>query len=206
MQTVELKTYDWRLARTARPETARQDIVLVEIDEFSLRNLEPYAGRWPWPRVVHSMLLDYLARGPAKVIAYDVNFAEPDDQGSFEFGSATLSGAESDQYLADSIKAAGNVILLADATYEAAEGTSREFPDAGFALDAPASSSGGWCFRRSAGWPPQRRPRTQPVRSGSRRPAPSHGALRAEWGSRAAVARPGGRAESSGDRAPTTFN
>ena len=24
LQTVELKTYDWRLARTARPETARQ--------------------------------------------------------------------------------------------------------------------------------------------------------------------------------------
>ncbi len=137
LQTVELKTYDWRLTRTARPETARQDIVLVEIDEFSIRNLEPYAGGWPWPRVVHSMLLDYLSRGPAKVIVYDVNFAEPDDQGSFEFGSATLSGAESDQYLADSIKAAGNVILLADATYEAGEGGSREFPDAGFALDAP---------------------------------------------------------------------
>ena len=137
LQTVELKTYDWRLTRTARPETARQDIVLVEIDEFSIRNLEPYAGGWPWPRVVHSMLLDYLSRGPAKVIVYDVNFAEPDDQGSFEFGNATMSGAESDQYLADSIKAAGNVILLADATYEAGEGGSREFPDAGFALDAP---------------------------------------------------------------------
>ena len=137
LHTVELKTYDWRLTRTVRPETARQDIVLVEIDEYSLRNLEPYAGGWPWPRVAHAMLLDYLARGPAKVIAYDVNFAEPDDQGSFEFGSETLSGAESDQYLVDSVKAAGNVILLADATYEAGEGRSREFPDAGFGLDAP---------------------------------------------------------------------
>jgi adenylate cyclase len=137
LQTVELKSYDWRLTRAARPETARQDIVLVEIDEYSLRNLEPYAGGWPWPRVAHAMLLDYLARGPAKVIAYDVNFAEPDDQGSFEFGSETLSGAESDQYLVDSVKAAGNVILLADATYEAGEGRSREFPDAGFGLDAP---------------------------------------------------------------------
>ena len=87
LQTVELKTYDWRLTRTARPETARQDIVLVEIDEFSIRNLQPYAGRWPWPRVVHSMLLDYLSRAPAKVIVYDVNFAEPDGQGSFEFGT-----------------------------------------------------------------------------------------------------------------------
>ena len=76
LQSIELKTYDWRLTHTARPSTARQDIALVEIDEYSLRNLEPNAGRWPWPRVVHSMLIDYLARAPAKVIVYDVDFAE----------------------------------------------------------------------------------------------------------------------------------
>src|SRR5580765_6996563 len=35
--TVELKTYDWRMSRTARPETARKDIVLVYIDEASIR-------------------------------------------------------------------------------------------------------------------------------------------------------------------------
>src|SRR5512142_1550672 len=51
LDTIELKTYDWRLSRTARPETARKDIALVEIDEYSLRNLEANAGRWPWPRV-----------------------------------------------------------------------------------------------------------------------------------------------------------
>lgn len=54
-EIVELKTYDWRMARTARPELARQEITIVEIDESSLRNLEPNAGRWPWPRVVHSL-------------------------------------------------------------------------------------------------------------------------------------------------------
>src|SRR5262245_58319224 len=63
--TIELKTFDWRLTRTADPSTARRDIVLVEIDEYSLRNLEPQTGRWPWPRLVHSMLIDFLARGPA---------------------------------------------------------------------------------------------------------------------------------------------
>jgi adenylate cyclase len=54
----ELRTYDWRLTHTARPDTARQDIAIVEIDERSLRSLQPNAGRWPWPRAVHSMLLD----------------------------------------------------------------------------------------------------------------------------------------------------
>jgi adenylate cyclase len=118
LQTIELKTYDWRLSRTAKPSTARQDLALVEIDEYSLRNLEPNAGRWPWPRAVHSMLLDYLARAPARIVAYDVNFAEADTRVGFRFGGDTWSGAESDRALADSIKKSGNVILLADATYE----------------------------------------------------------------------------------------
>ncbi len=78
LETVELKTYDWRLSTTARPETARKEIALIEIDEFSLRNLEPYFGRWPWPRAAHAILIDYLARGRPKMILYDVNFAGPD--------------------------------------------------------------------------------------------------------------------------------
>jgi hypothetical protein len=82
----EIRTYDWRLTRTARPESARKDIAIVEIDEPSLRSLQPNAGRWPWPRAVHSMLLDYLARAPAKVIAYDVVFSEADSRLGFDFG------------------------------------------------------------------------------------------------------------------------
>jgi adenylate cyclase len=134
LETVELKTYDWRLSHTARPDTARTDIALVEIDESSLRNLQPKVGRWPWPRVVHSMLIDYLARAPAKVIAYDVLFAEPDALTAFEFGGAKWSGAESDKALADSIKAAGNVLLIADASYDT-ETPGAVLPDEGYRLD-----------------------------------------------------------------------
>jgi adenylate cyclase len=134
---IELKTYDWRLRKTARPEQARKDLVLVEIDEYSLRNLQRPAGRWPWPRAVHSMLLDYLARAPARVIAYDVNFAEADTRRGFDFGDGTWSGAESDQALIESVRKAGNVILLADATYEASEGASRALPDNAIRLSGP---------------------------------------------------------------------
>jgi adenylate cyclase len=137
LEAAELKTYDWRMAQTARPETARQDIALVNIDEYSLRNLQKNAGRWPWPRAVHSMLIDYLASAPAKVIAYDVDFAEADTRRGFDFGDSTWSGAESDQALIDSVKAAGTVILLADATYEAQTGTSPGVPDDGYHLDQP---------------------------------------------------------------------
>ena len=138
LQSIEFRTYDWRLTRTARPATARRDLALVEIDEYSLRNLQPNAGRWPWPRAVHSMLIDFLQRAPAKVIAYDVSFAEADTREGFAFGGDTVSGAESDQAFIDSVKKSGNVIMLADATYEgeAADGAA-VVPDAGFTLDSP---------------------------------------------------------------------
>jgi adenylate cyclase len=140
LQTVELKTYDWRLTRTARPETARRDIALVEIDEYSLRNLEPNAGRWPWPRAVHSMLLDYLGRAPARVIVYDVDFAAADTRRGFDFGDSTMSGADSDNALVESVRTSGNVVLPADATYNAASGGSPDLPDAGFTSAAPGAA------------------------------------------------------------------
>ncbi len=92
LYTVELKTYDWRLSRTADPSTARKDIALVEIDEYSLRNLQQHAGRWPWPRVVHASLIDYLNRGKPKLIVYDVLFADEDLRVGFPYGGDTWSG------------------------------------------------------------------------------------------------------------------
>ena len=137
LRRAELITYDWRLTHTARPETARQDIALVEIDEYSLRNLQKVAGRWPWPRVVHSMLVDYLAAAPAKLVAYDIDFAEADTRKGFEFGGSTWSGAESDDALIKSVKAAGHVILLADATFEGSllDNSIPPIPQTGYTLD-----------------------------------------------------------------------
>jgi adenylate cyclase len=125
------------MARTARPETARKDIALVEIDESSLRNLEPNAGRWPWPRVVHSLVIDYLAAARPKLIVYDVNFAEPDSRVGFRMGDATLSGAESDQALIASVKKAGNVIVLADATFDGQVANPPQLPS-DYRIDGPS--------------------------------------------------------------------
>src|SRR4051812_33808737 len=77
-QTFEWSLYDLRMRRTIEPAGAPRRIVIVEIDEQTLRALEPVAGRWPWPRLFHGGLIDYLARGPAAVVAYDVGFFEPD--------------------------------------------------------------------------------------------------------------------------------
>lgn len=136
LRTVELKTYDWRLTHTADPSTARKDIALIEIDEYSLRNLEPNAGRWPWPRIVHANLIEYLHRGEPALIAYDVNFAEPDNR-SFQFGSETMKGEESDEALATAIRKAGNVILLADAIFEGDSTRKYSWPDQGYRLKEP---------------------------------------------------------------------
>ena len=141
LETVELKTYDRRMRLAADPGTARRDIALVEINETSLRALEAAAGRWPWPRVVHASVIDFLARAPARVIVYDVLFTERDSRVGFDYGDAKWSGTESDAALVKSVVGAGTVILLADAVYEGIEGAApspqlaaRAWRDAGYRL------------------------------------------------------------------------
>jgi adenylate cyclase len=109
VQTVEMKTYDWRMRLTVDPASARRDVALVAIDEVSIRSLEPAVGRWPWPRLVHAGLIDFLARAPAKVIVYDVIFTERDRK-SFKVGDEEWTGEESDRALAEATARAGNVV------------------------------------------------------------------------------------------------
>ena len=118
VDTFERKTYDWRIQRTADPASARKDIVLVAIDQSSVRNLEPLVGRWPWPRMIHASLVDYLARAQARVIVYDVIFSERDRR-SFTVGDQTWTGAESDRALAEATARAGNVVHVVDVAAEA---------------------------------------------------------------------------------------
>jgi adenylate cyclase len=114
LDTAELKLYDWRMRLAADPASVNHDIVLVEINDLSIHDLEPVAGRWPWPRVLQSNLIDFIARGKPRVVAYDVLLTEQ-TKGTFPFLDHDWSGAQSDTALADSVRAAGNVILLANA-------------------------------------------------------------------------------------------
>ncbi|HEX7822065.1 MAG TPA: CHASE2 domain-containing protein [Sphingobium sp.] len=75
-----------------RPPPVDQRILLVEIDDESLRRI----GRWPWPRSRHGEALDVLGRAGALVVGYDVLFLEPTAQDA-AFGAA--------------IGRAGNVVL-----------------------------------------------------------------------------------------------
>lgn len=48
--------------------------MLITIDDSSISSL----GRWPWPRGIHTLLLDKLAPYTPKAVVYDVIFTEPD--------------------------------------------------------------------------------------------------------------------------------
>jgi adenylate cyclase len=118
LETAELKLYDWRMRRAAAPDSVNHDIVLVEINDSTIRDMEPIFGHWPWPRVALSYVIDYLHRAPAKVVAVDITLAERDRVAQYDIGGEKWSGKESDQALADSVKSSGNVIMLVDAVDE----------------------------------------------------------------------------------------
>ncbi len=117
LQQLELRTYDTRLRAVATGEGPPPAIAQVLIDDHSIRQLEPIVGRWPWPRMVHGVLIDFLARGPATLVVYDVLFSE-EAKGTAEIGGTTWTGAESDDALVQSVATAGNVILAAEASSE----------------------------------------------------------------------------------------
>ena len=99
MQSLELKTLDWRF-RTLHDRTrADTGIVIVDVDELSLDLLRHSVGRFPWPRDVWAMVVRYLSAGGARVIAFDFGFPDPD-----------LPNRGRDSAFAVEAKAAGNVV------------------------------------------------------------------------------------------------
>ncbi|HUE88639.1 MAG TPA: adenylate/guanylate cyclase domain-containing protein [Vicinamibacterales bacterium] len=122
---VELATYDWRMRLTARPTEPSSEIVIVAMNDDSIKRLEPVVGRWPWPRLVHAAVIDFLARGPARVIVYDGLFTERDAR-RFDVAGEEWTGTESDLALAESVARAGTVVLGADAADEGLVDTSKQ--------------------------------------------------------------------------------
>jgi adenylate cyclase len=129
LETLELKAYDWRVRMLYRIRHANgqplvnTDIVLVEINDASIRALSADVGRWPWPRALQAMLLEYVSRGKPRAIAVDLAFLEPERASRYEFlDQGEITSADSDKRLADIVAAAGNVILLADAVDAGLEG------------------------------------------------------------------------------------
>ncbi len=82
------------------------DLLLVTIDDISLQ--PQHQGRWPWSRSTHAELLQKL--DGAKVVAFDVIFAEPE--------RAEAGEQSPDAEFARAIREAGNVVLVAHRAVE----------------------------------------------------------------------------------------
>jgi adenylate cyclase len=91
--------YQWRPDQPPPPE-----ILLVGIDEASFQELR---RSWPWPRSWHARLIKRLVAAGAKLVVFDIVFAEP-------------STPEEDQEFISTVQAAGNVVLAK--TLEMVEG------------------------------------------------------------------------------------
>jgi len=72
------------------------DVLIVGIDEYSLREV----GRWPWDRRIHAQIINQLEEQGARAVLMDLILSEPD-----------RSRPQSDQALAEAIRAAGHVYL-----------------------------------------------------------------------------------------------
>src|SRR3984893_2972844 len=64
------------LYQRAAPRKPEGDtpIRIVDIDDDSLKKI----GQWPWPRTLVAQLIDRLREAGSSVIAFDIDFAEPD--------------------------------------------------------------------------------------------------------------------------------
>jgi adenylate cyclase len=73
LERLSLLCFD--LYQKAAPRVAGDvPIRVVDIDDASLKRI----GQWPWPRSIIAQLVDRLHEAGASVIAFDIDFAEPD--------------------------------------------------------------------------------------------------------------------------------
>lgn len=76
LQRAEWIAYDHKVASIRKGVAPHQDVVLVLVDEASLKAMNPLVGRWPWPRSLYADLLEFLSMGGAKAVAFDILFTE----------------------------------------------------------------------------------------------------------------------------------
>jgi len=115
---IELKTYDLRfLSRGHVPPSPA--VMMAVIDEKSL----DAEGRWPWPRSKIAALVDILSHDGASVIAFDIAFAEPDENSQLalidrfaqKIEALAIKEPQSADFIAESKKHADNDLALANA-------------------------------------------------------------------------------------------
>jgi adenylate cyclase len=98
-RALELHTVDARFAIRGSQGTPK-DVVVVQIDDTTFNDLNNrhLAAQWPFHRRYHAQVIDHIAAGRPKAIAYDIQFTERTD-------------AADDTALIQSVAKAGHVVL-----------------------------------------------------------------------------------------------
>ena len=61
----------------ASPSLDMGHVLAVDVDEESIRRLQPEIGAWPYPRDVYARATRFLTSNGARAIVFDILFAEP---------------------------------------------------------------------------------------------------------------------------------
>lgn len=107
LESIELKTLDFRFRQLDKPKRANKEVLLITIDDRSIEEFRKNRIFWQWPRSIYSVVTDYLKKSNAKIIIYDILFIDPD------IDRLDSEGIIMDSLFAASIKNAGNVVLAA---------------------------------------------------------------------------------------------
>ena len=100
LESYELRTYDHLCRLEATHSPAPEEIVLVVVDQGSLKAAEQQGIHWPWPRQMYAPIVEFCTLSGARAIAFDVVFTEP-----------SVYGVEDDTLLAEALKEHGHAFL-----------------------------------------------------------------------------------------------
>lgn len=105
LEVVELKLLDVRFLNSYNAHRKDSTVVIVAIDQSSLSYFQKQGQSWPWPREFYAVLTRYLTQAGAKVIAFDIEFSQPD------FDRLSVDGVESDSAFAKALKESQRSVL-----------------------------------------------------------------------------------------------
>ena len=74
---IEAELYDWKVQTLADPKSASDEIVILTLDEATLRDVQNNEGwAYPWPRFLYNKVLRYCEEAGAKAVIFDHIFAD----------------------------------------------------------------------------------------------------------------------------------
>lgn len=136
----EDRFYDLRMMKTLKPDVVDERIVLVKIDDYSIKKI----GKWPLPRQNYAVMMDKLKAFGAKVITYDVFFSEE---------SLSCPGENPDLIMADAIRnfqsVPGNKVILPNSLSPYNIEAYEDIPDVMYNFILDSKETGGVALREN---------------------------------------------------------